>query len=369
MKIAIVLNSTWNIVNFRLGLMEALRADGHEIIAIAPKDAHAGRIPFECHDLPMNPNGMNPWQEFKLLLGFLALYRKVRPDVVLHFTPKPNIYGGIAAGLLGIPAVGNVAGLGSMFTSRTAARLLMEQLYRAGFCAAGWIFFQNLDDQAHFLARRMVDPRRVSRVPGSGVDLKRFQPGPPRAASPVVFLLVSRLLWKKGIGDFVSAARIARTRLPEGRIAFRIVGILDARNAEAVPEATLHEWIREGVVEYHGPSDDVRGPMNEADCIVLPSYYREGVPRVLLEAAALAKPVIAYDNIGVRDAVESGVTGTLVATRDVNALAEAMVRMAGLPDDQRALIGAAGRAKVEREFSEERVVDAYRTVLQHLRRS
>jgi glycosyltransferase involved in cell wall biosynthesis len=362
MRIAITLNASWNIVNFRLGLLRALARDGHEIVAIAPRDRFSERIPFEYHELPMVADGMNPASEFAMLVRLIRLYRRIRPDVVLHFTPKPNIYGSLAARLLGIPAISNVAGLGSTFAKSGALRSLIMFLYRVSLGANARVFFQNAEDMELFVQNGLVSSAIAARLPGSGIDLASFSPRlKRRSEEPTRFLLISRLLFEKGIADFAEAARQA---LAGGICArFTLAGFLDARNPGAVPKSLVNDWVAEGTLDYIGPQDDVREAMANADCIVLPSYYREGVPRCLLEAAAMGKPLIAYDNVGARDVVEHSRNGWLVPSRDVSALARTMAEFTRLPATERARMGAAARAKVEREFDEAFIVQAYRSAL------
>lgn len=357
MRVAIILNASWNIVNFRMGLLRNLEKAGHEIVAIAPRDDFSEAIPFEFYELPMQAKGMNPLNEASLLSNMIRIFRKARPDMILTFTPKPNIYGSLAAWWLGIPSIANVAGLGTMFTGGRAARLLMEMLYRIAFWKASWVFFQNEEDKAYFLSKRIVRPERSARIYGSGVDLERFVPRPQNPRPETVFLLVSRLLREKGVGDYVEAARRLRNAGVPAR--FRIVGIFDEDNPKAITRAEMEAWVREGAVEFLGASRDVRDPMSDADCVVLPSSYREGVPRVLIEAAALGRPLVAYANVGVGDIVETGRNGFLVPSRNVEALAEALTRMARMSPEERSMLCLESRRIAEERFDEQRIAQEY----------
>jgi len=203
---------------------------------------------------------------------------------------------------------------------------------------------------------------RVSRLPGSGVDLSAFRPSAPSprrdSGSGWLFLMVARMLWDKGVGDFVEAARRVKAQYPNVR--FRLLGAQMSDHRGGVPEALLRRWADEGVVEYAGSVDDVRSHLQQADCVVLPSTYREGIPRSLLEAAASAKPVITTDWVGCRDAVDDGITGFLCRPQDPADLARQMLRMLTLSDEEHRRMGEAGRSKMEREFDETRVIDSYR---------
>jgi glycosyltransferase involved in cell wall biosynthesis len=218
------------------------------------------------------------------------------------------------------------------------------------------VFFQNDEDRRHFVAARIVDHGRTRLLPGSGVDLARFSPAPLPAGKPFTFLLIARLLWDKGVAEYVAAAEAVRQHHPDAR--FQILGFADVDNRTAVARAALDEWIARGLVEHLGASDDVRPFIAAADCVVLPSY-REGLPRSLLEASAMARPIVATNVPGVRDVVDDGVTGLLCTVRSAPSLAAAMLRMIDLPFAARQEMGAAGRAKVEREFAVGQVTRLY----------
>lgn len=357
MRVAIVLNASWNVVNFRMGLLQGLKSAGHEIVVFAPRDAYSSRIPFEFIDLPMQAKGRNPFRDLFLVANIFNVFRKKRPDVVLTFTPKPNIYGAIAARLLGIPCIANVAGLGTMYSGSRVSRNFMRLLYRVAFRSVRWVFFQNEEDKADFISHEIVPIERCSRIYGSGIDLERFSPGARIVNEVPVFLLVSRLLWEKGVGDFAEAARqFKRSGLSAS---FRIVGILDEGNPKAVSRSELESWEREGILEFLGPAEDVRESMNASDCVVLPSTYREGVPRVLIEAAALGKPLVAYQNVGVGDIVRDGENGFLVRPRDTRALVQALKTIVEMPYSDRERLGKESRRIAEECFDERVIVSEY----------
>jgi glycosyltransferase involved in cell wall biosynthesis len=221
------------------------------------------------------------------------------------------------------------------------------------------VFFQNDEDRGLFIERRIVRPGQARVLPGSGVDLDRFKPA-PLDEGPPVFLLVARLLRDKGVLEFVKAARILRPILPVAR--FQLLGPIDEGNRTAISRSELDSWTKQGVVEYLGVTEDVRPFIAAATAIVLPSY-REGLPRALVEGAAMARPLIAADAPGSRDIVEDGVNGYLCRVRDARSLAEAMKLLADLPFDQRLAMGEAARRKVQERFSEELVVRAYLDVI------
>ena len=364
-KVMIVLNTAWNLVNFRAGLIRALVAAGYEVVAVAPDDEYAPRLKdFGCRfiALPMDNKGTHPGRDLLLFFRFLNLLRRERPDVFLGYTVKPNVYGSLAAHALGIPVVNNIAGLGAVFIRDNWLTRLVRQLYKTALSRSRHVFFQNEEDMQLFVERGLVSPDKVSRLPGSGIDLNIFcyatmQPFDHR---PFRFLLVARLLWDKGVGEYVEAARMVRRKYPAAK--FQLLGFLDVKNPTAVSNTQMDDWVEEGVVEYLGVADDVKPYLVAADCVVLPSY-REGVPRSLLEAAAIGRPIVTTDAVGCRDAVDDGVNGLLCRVGDAGDLADKLLRMIEMHPDERALKGRAGRLKMEHEFDEKIVVNRYLDVI------
>ncbi|WBO20827.1 glycosyltransferase family 4 protein [Sphingomonas abietis] len=366
MKIVATVNAAWNLVNFRMGVLRALIAQGDEVVAIAPEDAGSrarlAEAGIRLAALPMDSAGLSPARDLALLAGFRSLLARERPAAMLGYTIKPNVYGSLAARSLGIPTLNNISGLGTGFMREGLLNRVVRGLYRVGLNGAHTVFFQNEDDRAQFVALRLVRPQQTVLLPGSGIDLDRFAAAPPNDPSgddpayPLRFLLVARMLWDKGVGEYVEAARMVKADYPHVR--FGLLGGLGAENRTAIPAATVEQWVREGVVDYHPAVDDVRRPMAGADVIVLPSY-REGTSRVLLEASALGRPMITTDVPGCRDVVEDGVAGLLARVKDAGSLADAMRRMIRLAPAARHAMGRSARARVERDYAEQRVIDIY----------
>ncbi|MEA3081860.1 MAG: hypothetical protein QOD54_1528 [Sphingomonadales bacterium] len=356
-------NSDWNIANFRQGLVRALRSAGYEPVVIAPQDraadARMRELGVERIPIAIDRAGLNPLKDGRLLARYRSLLKRLRPAAYLSYTIKPNIYGSLAAASLGVPALPNVSGLGTAFIRGGPLQALVTQLYRVGFARAPVVFFQNDEDRSLFVGRRIVQPGRARVIPGSGVDLDHFSPA-PLPEGPPVFLFIGRLLRDKGVVEFVEAARSVRREHPDAR--FQLLGGLDEGNRTAIRQSELDSWVAEGVVEHLGTTDDVRPYITDATAIVLPSY-REGLPRSLLEAAAMARPVIASDVPGCRDVVDDGVNGFLCTVRDSGDLAGAMRRLLQLPRAQQLAMGEAGRRQVQERFSEAFVVRAYLDVL------
>ena len=363
--IALSANDGWAILNYRRGLIAALQADGYRIAVLVPDGPHSAAIQalgVEFVPVPIEARGRSPGEDLRTLAAYHRRLRALRPAAFLGFTIKPNIYGSMAAHLLGIPVINNITGLGAMFERKGPLNRLVGALYRLALGRSAKVFFQNRDDRDLFVERGLVRREQAGLLPGSGVDLGHFQPREAEGHEGATFLFAARLLWAKGVGEFVEAARIVRSKRPE--TCFRILGPIEPSGPGAVGKPELDQWVEEGVIEYRGSTDDVRGEIAEADCVVLPSYYREGVPRILLEAAAMAVPVIAADSVGCRDAVRDGKTGLLCAPRAPASLADAMLAIAAMTPAERSAMGQAGRAWMEREFGEAVVHRAYRDALQ-----
>ena len=338
-------------------------------MVIAPQDPAAdsrmNELDVERIVVAIDRSGLNPLADLALLRRYRSIMRRVRPAAYLGYTIKPNIYGSLAAASLGIPALPNVSGLGTAFIRGGPLQLLVTALYRFGFRKAPVVFFQNDEDRRLFVERRIVRENQARVLPGSGVDVQRFAPK-PQPDGPPVFLLVARLLRDKGVVEFVQAARSLRTEFPTAR--FQLLGPIDKDNRTAIAGTELAAWISEGAVEHLGTTDDVRPFIAAATAVVLPSY-REGLPRSLLEAAAMSRPLIATDVPGCRDVVDDRVNGLLCQVRCVDSLAGAMREMAEMPTEQRRAMGEAGRRKVQAQYSEELVVQAYLDVLARLDRT
>ena len=367
MHVLITVNAAWNVWHFRRPVVAALLAEGCRVTVVAPPDAASQKLAdMGCDLLPlaMDAKGLNPVRDLALYRQLSAIFRQQRPNVVLSYTIKPNVYGALAARACGIPFIPNVSGLGTAFLSGGILRRAAEFLYRRAFSGLRAIFFQNDEDRDLFVARGLVQASQARLLPGSGIDLEHFAPVPLRRnAGAPVFLMIARLLRDKGVLEYVEAARLVKSRHPAAR--FQLLGATDAANRTAIDAATVAGWQAEGVIEYLGTTDDVRPLIAAADCVVLPSY-REGAPRTLIEAAALARPVIATDVPGCRTVVEAGVTGLLCAPRDAESLAAAMLEFCDMAPELRAAMGADGRRKMEAEYDEALVVDAYRRAINDL---
>jgi glycosyltransferase involved in cell wall biosynthesis len=358
-------NSAWNILNFRRPLVEALLAAGWRVIALAPEDGHGPAIRslgVEFVPISIDSSGTSLLRDTRLFIAYWRILRALRPHAFLGFTAKPNIYGSFAARLLGIPTINNISGLGTAFMRPGPLNRLVGLLYRVALHRSARVFFQNPHDMALFLDRGLVRPDQAKLIPGSGIDLDRFKPveRPGRPGKQFRFLFVGRLLRDKGLVEYAEAARLLRTRWPN--VEFAVLGFAGSNNPSAVPITEVERWQAEGTVTYLGDTDDVRPFLAECGCVVLPSY-REGLPRSLLEAAAMARPMVATDVPGCREVVSDKETGFLCEVRSAPALATAMEAMLALEPADRDAMGLRARNKVEKEFDEALVVQAYMEAL------
>jgi glycosyltransferase involved in cell wall biosynthesis len=359
MKIVICLNTAWNLLNFRAGLIRALVASGYEVVSVAPNDKYSASLKvLGCRfvSLHMENGSTNPFKDSLLLWRFLRLFFKERPDVYLGYTVKPNVYGTLAARMLRIPVINNIAGLGAVFVKGGWLNQLVKWLYRVALSRSRKVFFQNDDDRQLFITSRLVPEAVTDVLPGSGIDLAKFSPVPLPAGATVRFLLIARMLWDKGVGEFVEAARLLKQRGVDVELC--LLGFLDVQNPAAISRQQMNDWVVEGAIRYLGVSDNVKQQIALADCVVLPSY-REGTPRTLLEAAAMGRPIVTTDAVGCREVVDDGINGYLCKLRDASDLADKMMRIVSMTPVEREAMGLRGREKVEREFDEQIVIDKY----------
>jgi glycosyltransferase involved in cell wall biosynthesis len=361
-RVLFVANVAWFFVSHRLPLALAARRAGYDVhVAANPDGADpivASGLPF--HPLPVVRSATGIWNDLALLRSLAELYRSLRPELVHHVTLKPVIYGSLAARRTAVPWVVNaVSGMGTLaLASGTRAhvrRAVVRPLLRLGSNRANVrVIFQNPEDRADYVAAGLVQPDRAVLIPGSGVDLEEFHPSPEPPGVPVV-MLPARVIYDKGVGEFVEAARLLRTRGVEAR--FVLVGGLDPHNATEVAADTVQQWVAEGIVEWWGHRADMAAALREAAIVCLPSY-REGMPKALLEAAAAGRAIVTTATPGCRDCVEAGRSGLLVPPRDAPALAEALHSLLADPA-RRAAFGIAGRALAERAFGLQLVIDRH----------
>jgi glycosyltransferase involved in cell wall biosynthesis len=365
-KIAIVLNTSWNIYNFRLGLVRSLINEGHEIIAVAPYDEYSSKLKeIGCtyEKVTMDSRGANPIKDFGLTIELFRIYRRINPDIILHFTIKPNIYGTLAAKLLGIPTINNVCGLGTVFLNRGIVSFVAKMMYKVAFKFPAKVLFQNDQDKKLFIDEKLIEKDIAELIPGSGIDLSKFVPKVLPNNKDFTFLLISRLIHDKGIVEYIEAIKKLKQRGIKAK--FQILGAIDEEHRRGIPADIINSWIQDGLIEYLGRVSDVRNYILKADCIVLPSY-REGTPRTLLEAAGMARPIVTTNVAGCNNVVKDNYNGFLCDLKDVDDLADKMLKMYNLPFRERQIFGINGRELVEKSYDENVVIDKYQELVNNV---
>lgn len=363
LRVAIVLNTSWNIYNFRMNFVKSLLERGHEVHTVAPHDEYTQRLTEAgCihHTVYMDSRGANVIKDLALVAELGNIYSKIKPDIVLHYTIKPNVYGTLAAAILRIPAINNVCGLGTVFLKGGLVSWVAKLLYKISFRFPKKVFFQNPNDLQLFLDKKLVAADRVALLPGSGIDLSIFTPMPFKRNRVFTFLMISRLIIDKGVLEFIEAIRMLRAKGIDAR--FQLLGAKDPEHKRGIALTTIDEWIEEGIIEYLGKTDDVRPYIHAADCVVLPSY-REGSPRSLMEAACLSKPIVATDVPGCSQVVKHRFNGLLCKAQDAEDLAITLFTMMSMSDSELQLMGECGRHKMEKEFNDQIILDEYLQVM------
>ncbi len=358
LKILIVANTSWYLYNFRLGLINALLERQYGVSVLAPKDGFSDKLiraGCEYIHLEMDSKGLNPISDLWMKKKLSEQYREINPDLILHYTVKPVLYGSMAAGKLRIPVINNITGLGTVFIKRNWVTWLVKRLYRISQKNTDQVLFQNAEDRDLFRKDKLV-PENVSLeiIPGTGIDIDYFNIRSYPEGNPVIFLLIARMLWDKGVGEFVEAARHIKSEFDDVR--FQLLGFLDVDNRTAISRDQIERWDKEGIVEYMGETDDVREHIANSSCVVLPSY-REGLPRTLLEAAAMGRPIIATNVTGCREVVKNGVNGYLCDVRSATDLTMKIKEVLSLSVDERRIMGLKGRARIEEKFDGKFIVE------------
>lgn len=366
MKVLLFANTDWFLYNFRMNLARALRQSGLEVILLSPMGDYVAKMEaegFRWVRFELSRSGMNVLKELKTIFELASLYRSERPDLVHHYTVKCVLYGSIAARFAGIKTIVNaVTGMGYVFTGSGFFRGLLRVFVQCWYWLVlkdTQVIFENSEDRLIFLNKGLVPAQSAHLIRGSGIDVTRFQPSVEPAGDPSI-LLAARLLWDKGVGEFIEAARrVRRQGLP---VRFILVGNTDPGNPSAISPSQLQSWVEEGVVDWWGWRDDIPQVLASVHVVCLPSY-REGLPTILTEAAASGRATIAADAPGCREAVRDGETGLLVPARDSQRLEQAILELIHDPERRRRM-GLAGRRMVEQEFSSaviiERTFQVYR---------
>lgn len=355
-RIALVASIAWTLWNYRMSLINSLEAAGYEVLLFADADEACPKIAAHCKAtfIPLrniNRKSLSPFRNFLLMAEMFRLFRRHKPDLLLFFTVRPNTLGNFAAAMAGIPSISTVEGMGIAGKNRPWLLWVTNLLYRLAFRFTQKVVFLNQEDYHEFVEQHLVNSNKATVIHGPGVDVHHFSPASTPPDQPLVFLFVARLLSEKGIREFAQAARILRQ---EGTNAvFQVLGSVDPGNPTTIDTSELLAWKAEGILQHLGFVDDVRPALAAADILVLLSYYREGLPRSILEAMAMEKVILTTDNVGCRDTVENGVNGYIIEPKNVPALAETMKKILLLSPEQRRNMGANSRRKVIAEFSDD----------------
>jgi glycosyltransferase involved in cell wall biosynthesis len=369
-KIALVANSTWSVYNFRMDLIRHLLSD-FVVIIIAPRDEFAEELEKAgCIylDIRFNNRSENPLLDFALYKSLKRIYEAEKPDFIFHYVIKPNIYGSLAASKCAIQSVAVITGLGYTFDRHGWLNRVVSFLYRKSLKKATEVWFLNEEDAALFLHRKLVTAEKIKILPGEGINTTHFYPQtnkPVARSKAFQFLMSTRLLKSKGVGVYVEAARILKNKHHD--IRFELIGFFEKHHPDSISESELKYWQRKGVIHYSGFARDVRPFLRQADCFVFPSFYHEGIPRCLLEAAAMELPIITSLNTGCKEVVQEGVNGFLCAPNNARDLAARMEEMMALSAGQRANLGRNGRELVSHKFDIEKILLEYDKTLSSLK--
>lgn len=352
-------------MNFRWGLLRALQQDGHSILILTPDGPEketflsAGMkfIPLKN----LSRKGTNPLNDILLARELTKIYREEKIDITLNYTIKPVIYGSLAAHRAEVFSINTITGLGYSFLSKGVVNKIARFLYKQALQKADVTLFQNPDDRQHFIEEQLVTVQNSDIVHGSGVNPRIFLQSPLSEATPQRFLFIGRLLNDKGIREYVEAAEMVKAKYPAA--SFHVLGGLDNHNPSAISQQEIDHWVNKNIIVYHGSKSDVKPYIADANFVVLPSY-REGLPRVMLEAAAMGRPLIASDVPGCREIVRPELNGWLVPVKNSKALAYSMCGALETPTSALMEMASAGRKLVEDKFSEDHIIKHYKTIIE-----
>jgi glycosyltransferase involved in cell wall biosynthesis len=367
-KIAILLNTSWYIYNFRKNLISALIDHNYQVHAIAPHDEYSAKLTdLGCiyHDIQFDTKTKNPVKDIKLLFQLHTILKCIQPDVLLNFTIKPNVYGSLAANRLKIPCVNNIAGMGTLFTDGFFSRTIFKTLFKISQKNAHTVFFQNPDDFNELTKRNIVKKEIARLLPGSGVNLKQFSYTPFIEKKNVIFLLIARMIYPKGIKELVDAAHKLKNK-GYNNFEIHLLGELGVNNPMAIPGSVLKQFCKKNYIKYLGKTDDVKSVIQQSEVIVLPSYYREGTPKSLLEALAIGRPIITTNMPGCKETVINNLNGYICEPKSVEDLASKMEKFLNLDYSQKQEMGKQSRKLAENKYDEKIVIDNYMSVIENI---
>lgn len=358
---AILLNTSWYIYNFRKNLIRDFVSKGFEVHAIAPYDAYTPKlIELGCiyHNIEFDSKSKNPIKDIQLLLSIRRFLKQIQPNILLNFTIKPNVYGSLACQGLNIKCINNIAGMGTLFSEGLLSRTLFKWLFMVSQREVSTVFFQNPDDFEELTKNEIVKKTKARLLPGSGVNLNEFPYSPLPLNKDVTFLLIARMIFPKGIDELVRASQILIERGYKN-IQIQLLGEIGVNNPLSIPSSKMDDYCKNPHVTYLGKTDDVKSVIQKADVVVLPSYYREGTPKSLLEALAIGRPIITSNMPGCKETVIDNVNGFICEPKSVEDLALKMESYINLEEDKKQAMSIESRKLAENKYDEQIVIQEY----------
>ncbi len=360
--VALVANTSWSIYNFRLNLIKSLQKHGYEVVVIAPKDNFSAALisaGVSYYPIYMDNYGTNPISEIQIIKQLHRIYKAQPIDFIFHYTIKPNIYGSIAAKMAGIPSISITTGLGHLLSfSNSIVRMMSFFLYKIGVTFSKEIWFLNQIDQNDFIKYKIAPESKTFLLPSEGIDTEYFKPTDKKEnGSSMRLLFAGRIIWYKGFKEFIDAAKVIKKKYPY--VEFQVVGFVDPSNPNAVPFDYILENQESGLIKYYGETSDIRPFLQNCHFLFFPSFYREWVSRVLLEAASMKTPIITTNNVGCDILVDDSITGYLVEKKDSNALIQAIEKFINLPYHSRLEMGELARLKIMELHQQSKINSIY----------
>ena len=370
LRIGFVSNSAWSVYNFRLDVIRHLLQQGHEIIVMAADDEYSQLLrDCGCRFISINFNNRteNPFSDYFFFRQLKKIYKEYKPDILFHYVIKPNIYGSLAAASCNIPSVAVITGLGYAFAKHNFLYWIIKRLYKISLRKSKEVWFLNNNDAKVFLKAKVVNIEKIKILPGEGINTDFFSKdfnGQKTENRRFRFLMSTRLLKSKGVGIYADAARILKKKYDN--IDFELIGFFEKHHPDSVSPEDLKKWEKQGLIHYGGFAKDVRPFLLNTDCFVFPSFYNEGVPRCLMEAASMELPVITSLNTGCKEVVINNTTGYFCNMNDPFDLADKMEKIISLFVEERATMGRNGRSLVTDKFNIQKVINEYEQTLQKI---
>lgn len=353
-------NTAWSMYNFRKNVLESFINKGVDVVVVAPNDNIYSKklVSIGCKFISININrkGTNPINDYILFHNYKKILKEEKPNGCFFYTIKPNIYGGMAAGNLKIPFIAVTTGLGYIFNNNSIVSKIAKTLYKISFSKATQVWFLNNEDVKSFTDNHLISENKSMVLKGEGIDTKKFTISNSDSKT-FSFILIARILWDKGVGFYVEAAKALKSKYPD--IEFKLLGTIDCNNPMGIPKKTILEWHNSKIINYLGEVEDVRPYIQQSSCVVLPSFYREGIPFCLMEGAASGKPIITTNNIGCKEVIIDGYNGFICKVKDKESLINAMEKMIKLPIEERNRMGKNGRILMENEFDVRLIIKKY----------